>query len=164
MIWRDIPGYAYPYRINEAGEVWRLDAKTRSWVQVKQLIRKRATVCLRREDGKQRHVGVARLMDRAFFGGYAEKNGLKAYHKDGAKGNCARNNLLWLTQSQIGQKHGGRGREKAVFEYDRFGSEVAVYRSITAAAKAHGMSRSAMANRISGLVLDPGGHFYKLEV
>ena len=163
MIWKDITGYGCPYRINEEGDVWRFDRAQKKWMRCKPLVRKRTVVFLRLKDGRQKQVGVTRLMDRAFFNGYGEKNGLSAYHKDGSKANCSRDNLLWMTQSEIGKIHGGRGRRKPVIEYDRQGKEVAIYKSITAAGKAHNVGRVAMANRISGRVLDPSGHFFRLE-
>ena len=113
MIWKEIYGYKFRYRINDDGKVQKFDSKRNVWVDLSVKVAERATVSLRTKEGKQVEVGVSRLMDQAFFGGYAQKNGLKAAHRNASKADCSRGNLIFLNQSQLGRWHGGRGEKKA---------------------------------------------------
>lgn len=61
----------------------------------------RAEVRLRGLDGKQKRVGVFRLLDRCFCGGYADKNGLCAIPKNGVKSECTLENLSYKALTDI---------------------------------------------------------------
>lgn len=163
MTWKQIEGYRSPYRISDRGEVQR-QKKDGSWVRMcVYLSRSRAHVDLRRADGTRQKVAVVRLMDTYFLGGRAKREGLRILHRNGAKLDCAVENLVLTTQSEIGKRWGGTGRRKPVVRRDRNGAET-LYASITNAAKANGLCRPELYRRLNGEVLDPRGYrFERLE-
>lgn len=70
-MWRRIEGYKHPYRINEQGEVqW---FRWGRWMPMKIYLENRAEVRLCGLDGKQKQVGVFRLLDECFCGGLCQK-------------------------------------------------------------------------------------------
>lgn len=131
MTWKMIEGYRCPYRISDQGEVQR-QTKDRRWVRVSaHLSRNRAYLTLRKADGIPQKVAVVRLMDTYFFGGRAKRDNMHLMHKNGAKMDCAVENLVITTKEEIGKHWGGTGRRKAVVRRDRNGAET-MYKSITA--------------------------------
>ena len=81
-------------------------------------------------------------------------------HKNGAKMDCAVENLVITTKKEIGKHWGGTGRRKAVVRRDRNGAET-MYKSITAAAKANGISRTGLCRRLNGKTQDPRGYRFE---
>lgn len=159
-MWRRIEGYKYPYRINEQGEVqW---FRWGRWMPMKPYLRNRAEVRLRGLDGKQKRVGVFRLLDECFCGGYARKNGLCVGPKNGVQMDCTLENMAYRTQSEIGKRTMERTMRKTVIRYDRNG-EATVYRSISEAARKNGMTKCALGRRLYGGVLDPRGYRFEVE-
>lgn len=159
-MWKDIPGYKTPYRINEAGEVQQFARGKWRPLSVK-ITPRRAEVHLRKTDGKQQRVGVLRLMDKYFMDGYAAKNGLCACPKNGAKADCALENLCYKTQAEIGKKSMRRTASKPVVRYDRKGNPT-VYKSVTEAARKNGLTPSSLDRRLYHGVLDPRGYRWEL--
>lgn len=156
MIWRNISGYKFPYRISEEGEVQRQDPD--GWHTLSVWINnKRAVVALRSMDGTQKRVPVTRLMDEHFFGGRAKREGLRISHRNGSKLDCSAKNLVFMTQSQLGKLHGSRGARRPVVRYDRNGRST-IYKSVKEAAEKNGMSPSTLDRRLYGGVLDPRGY------
>lgn len=161
-MWRRIEGYKHPYRINEQGEVQRLDTKN-GWVPVTaQMTWGRAYVHMIRADGVRVKIAVVRLMDDAFFAGRAKRDGLCIVHRNGCKADCSLENLVVMTQSEVGRLHGWRGGSRAVIRYDRNG-ETVVYRSVKEAARKNGMAPSTLKSRIHHGVLDPRGYRFEVE-
>ena len=160
MIWKDIPGYGAPYRINEIGEVQQL--RHGKWKPLKaNLSRGRVEVFLRTIDGKQTKIGVFRLLDRAFRGGYADRNDLKTVAANGAWTECFLDNLAYLSQAEVARRGAVRCQNKPAMRHDRYGN-TEMYKSIGDAAEKNGMSRSAMAQRLYHGVLDPRGYRFEL--
>lgn len=121
MTWEMINGYRNPYRINDDGEVQRMTTKG-EWVAMKaRLSHERAHVTLLTKDGGHRKVPVVRLMDDAFLGGRAKREGLFITHKNGAKMDCAFANLELVTPGESGKRHGGISNRRAVVRYDNNG-------------------------------------------
>lgn len=161
-MWKKIDGYRYNYRVNDQGEVQKLAGQ--KWVLLKpKVVGNRACVSLRDKTGKQTRVPLVRLMDEYFFGGRAKREGLCVYHKNGIKTDCAIENLLLITQSEIGQMQGSRGSRKTVIRYDRHGNAT-VYKSLKEAAQKNGISTTSLDRRIYGNVLDPRGYKFVFEV
>lgn len=159
-MWRRIEGYKYPYRINEQGEVqW---FRWGRWMPMKIHLENRAEVRLRGLDGKQKRVGVFRLLDECFCGGYARKNGLCVGPKNGVKMDCTLENMAYRTQSEIGKRTMERTMRKTVIRYDRNG-ETVVYRSVKEAARKNGMAPSTLKSRMHHGVLDPRGYRFEVE-
>lgn len=159
-MWRRIEGYKHPYRINEQGEVQRF--RWGRWMPMKIHLENRAEVRLRGLDGKQKQVGVFRLLDECFCGGYARKNGLCVGPKNGVKMDCTLENMAYRRRSEIGRKSMERTMRKPVIRYDRNG-EATAYGSIREAARKNGMTEFALGRRLYGGVLDPRGYRFEVD-
>ena len=161
MEWREIPGYKYPYRISDQGEVQKWDGK--AWVTlIPDTISVRVHVRLKRENGVQHRVGVFRLLDKYFNGGYADKHGLCVGPKNGVKTECTLENLAYKTQSEIGRKALSRTVRKPVIRYDRYGNAT-IYPSVHEAATKNGLSKSSLDRRLYQGVLDPRGYRFEVD-
>lgn len=159
MIWREITGYKYRYRISAQGDVQRF-YHNHGWVPISSKMSwNRLHVTLRRLDGKQTKIAVVNLMDQAFFDGYARKNGLHISHKNGSKTDCAAENLIFTTQSEIGKHWGTVGPRKAVIML--YKGEETIYSSMIEAAQKNGMTKSSLNRRIKGEVLDQKGREFR---
>ena len=157
--WAYIPGYKTPYRINRSGVVQQL--RHGKWATIKSEVTPRRTeVRLRGLDGKQKRVGVFRLLDRCFCGGYGEKHGLRVGPKNGVRSDCTLENLTYRTQSEIGRANMTRTFRKPVIRYDRNGNTT-LYRSVTEAARANGLTTSTLDRRMYGGVMDPRGYRFE---
>ena len=162
MIWKNVEGYKVPYRVSDEGVVERWSARSRKWYVMRQRLRGgRAIVTLRGADDRQKAVAVVRLMDDAFFGGYAKKHDLVILHKNGAKLDCAVENLLFCTRQEMGKRTGGIGRRKAVMRRDRWGG-VTVYPTIQAAAEQNGLNRTTLTRWLKSGQMDPRGYLFEV--
>lgn len=158
--WRDIPGYAYPYRISDQGEVQQI--RNGKWVSLAVTVTRRAEVHLRLENGKQCRAGVFRLLDEYFNDGYASKHGLCVGPKNGVKSECTLDNLAYKTHEEIGRHSITRSMKKTVIRRDKAGNMV-VYSSIKEAAKESGLTPQSLDRRIYNGVLDPRGYRWEIE-
>ena len=159
-MWADIDGYRYPYRVSDQGEVQKWDGAR--WLTLSQdASGVRVQVRLMKKDGTPQKVGVLRLLDRHFNGGYADRHGLCVGPKNGVKTDCTLKNIAYRTQSEIGRKSMARTMRRPVIRYDRHGG-VIIYKSVKEAARKNGMSPSALDSRLYRGVLDPNG--YRFEV
>ena len=163
-MWVDIPGYKWPYRIDSEGTVEK-QMPNGSWVRLKPYIsgRTRACVKMRTVDNKKVDVPVVWLMADAFMQG--RKPGMCIVHKNGSKLDCGFENLQYATRPQCG-KMSGSNRRRPVFKVDRAGRVVAVYRSVTEAARKNYLSKTAVWHRCTGRVHDPyslDGYNYRYE-
>ena len=162
MIWKNVEGYKVPYRVSDEGVVERWSERSQSWCVMRQRLRGgRAIVTLRGADDRQKAVAVVRLMDEAFFDGYAKKNDLVILHKNGAKLDCAVENLLFCTRQEMGQRTGGIGRRRAVVRHDRKGGAT-VYPTIQAAAEQNGLTRTTLTRWMKTKQLDPRGYLFEV--
>ena len=157
--WRDIPGYAYPYRISDQGEVQQL--RNGQWRPLSISITRRAEVHFRLQNGKQCRKGVFRLLDEYFNGGYARKHGLCVGPKNGFKSECTLDNLGYKTHEEIGRCSFTRSAKKAVIRRDRAGNEV-IYSSMQEAARKSGLTPQSLDRRIYRGVLDPRGYTWEI--
>lgn len=161
MEWRNIPGYKYPYRISDQGEVQKWDGK--EWVPlILDTISARVQVRLKREDGVQHRVGVFRLLDKYFNGGYADKHGLCVGPKNGVKTECTLENMAYKMQRDIGKASLSRTRRKTVIRYGRDGNAT-IYSSVGEAARKNGLTVSSLDRRLYNGVLDPRGYRFEVE-
>lgn len=160
MRYKEIIGYKYKYRISEAGvvETYRKGA----WVQLKPTIigYRRATVRLRKLDGKCENAAVTHLMAHAFMGGIPPGHCVMV--KNGAKFDTALENL----EIRPLKATGGDKSSKTVLKINRWGRVVDIYRNAAEAAKKNNMSLSAIRERCLNAVADPYGlddHDYQYE-
>ena len=159
-MWKPITGYLNNYRINELGDVQQFQRD--KWISLTvDTGGPRAEVRLRGLDGKQKRVGVFRLLDRCFCGGYADKNGLCAIPKNGVKSECTLENLSYKALTDITSAARSRAMSKAIVRYDRNGN-MELYRSVTEAAKKSGLTLSSLERRLRQEVLDPRGFKWEL--
>lgn len=160
MIWKEIEGYKFPYRISDQGIVQKFHER-KGWINISTfLYGGRFRVRLKGFDEKQKTIPIVSLMDKYFFDGYAKKNGLKIFHKNGSKADCSIENLEFLTQSEIGKKCGAFSKRKAVVK-SKNGVDIEVYSSVKEAAKKNGLTRSSLSRRIKGKTLDEKGREFR---
>lgn len=158
-VWKEIQGYKNPYRINENGVVQQFSRG--KWVDLSIEVNHRAEVRLRGHDGKQKRVGIFRLLDRCFFGGYADKNKLTVGPRNGIKTECTLENLQHRTQSSVGAASLARSKRRAVVRHDRNGKQV-IYKSVSEAARKNGLTPAALDRRLYHGVLDPRGYRWEI--
>lgn len=159
-MYRDIPGYAHPYRISDRGDVEQL--RGGKWVRLRVRVRpNRASVYLRLPDGRQAERGVFRLLDEVFCGGYAKAHGLCVGPKNGIKTDYCLDNMAYRTQAEIGRRALSRWLCKPVVRHDPKGN-VKLYKSITEAAMDSGLSVSGLDRRLYDGVLDPRGYTWEV--
>lgn len=158
MIWKEIEGYKFRYRISDQAEVQKFS--TKGWETLKTSFKwNRLHVRLKRKEGTQAAVAVVNLMDEYFFDGAARKNGWNICHKDGCKTDCAFENLYLTTQSEIGKRWGAKGSRKAV-SMSKNGREV-IYPSLAEAARKNGLTVPSLRRRMLGEVYDEKGRVFK---
>lgn len=162
-MWVAIEGYKFPYRVDENANVQK-QKKNGDWVSLTpHMSCSVAVVDMRCQDGKQRHVTLSSIMDKAFFGGVAKKNGLRMRHKNGSKMDCSVWNLEPVTRREMGVRAAAM-REKRIPVVRVWNGVETLYKSKTDAAAKNGMSRSVLEKRIKGHTFDQKGRkFFTLE-
>ena len=163
-MWVDIPGYRWPYRINDEGTVEK-QLPNGTWEKLNPYLsgRNRACVKMRTAENKKVDVPVVWLMADAFMQGRIP--GTCIVHKNGSKLDCSLSNLQYMTRAQCG-KLSGPNRRRAVLKVDKSGEVVAIYRSVTEAANKNYLSKTAVWHRCIGKVKNPydlDGYTYKYE-
>lgn len=159
MVWKEIEGYKYRYRIGDEGVIQKYDEK-KGWVEVKTYCHRRVLyVRLRTNEDKQQRVPVFRLIDDYFYDGYAKKNGLVMSRISDIKDDFSVGNIYFTTRKELGKKFGGIGRRKTVFM--TYKGEETVYKSVTQAAKKNGLTRNALLRRARKQVLDEKGRNFR---
>lgn len=165
MEWRVMHGYRFLYRISENGDVQKYHEKTGEWKPVTQcLMNGRAVVQLYITKTDRRPIAVHRLMDTYFFNGYAQKNGLCIIHKNGAKFDCAKENLDFITRRESNLRSLKTARARRVVKIDKYGNEVDYYQSCKEAAEKNHLSTTSIYNRVHNKLRDPfalDGHNYQ---
>lgn len=164
MMWKQIDGYLWPYRINEDGEVQKFYKD--KWVELHPYVsggRARAMVKMRSVDNKKIEVPVVWLMADAFMGGRREGYGI--IHKDGMK----LNNALWNLEFRPVSKCGllsCHSKRKSVLKIDKSGNVVEMYRSLAEAAKNEFVDKNCILQRCKNRVKHPyrlTGYNYQYE-
>lgn len=146
-MWKMIDGYAWPYRINEKAVVER-EVHPGYWRPITPFNSdrlRRLFVHIKRADGRRVNIPVKTLMRDAFMGG--ERPGMVVSFRNGMYTDCELENLYFTTHTNIGKRLGGAGR-KSVEKIDRDGNVIALYASVSEAARKNHMSRKAIQNRL----------------
>lgn len=152
-VWKEITGYRWPYRISTDGDVQKF--WNGEWVELRPYLsggRARAMVKMRTADNRKIEVPVVWLMADAFMGG--RRNGFCIVHRNGAKLDCALENLKFATRKECGKLSCGN-RRRTVLKLDRAGRVIAIYPSVTEAAKRNYISKNAVYNRCANKVKSP---------
>ena len=163
--WIAISGYRWPYRINRKGCVQK-QLEDGSWYTLKPYIgggRSRAMVKMRSKDNRKIEVPLVWLMADAFMGG--QRPGYGIVHRNGAKLDCALENLKFMPLRECGRLS-CRSRRRAVEKIDRNGQIVAIYASAREAARKNFISQNSIWARCNGRVKDPFclvDHDYRYE-
>lgn len=176
--WKPIPGYDGIYEASRAGEVrsWRKKGNpsptTPPHPRLLVPFRRRKDgrlrpvrfVKLTDENGVGRDVTVLSIMVRTWLGGTPP--GMVAYHKNGDLSDNSLTNIGFISPEQLGKRTGGSSRRRAVIKYAKDGTELEVYPSARAAAKANYISYQTVLDRCNGKVKNPfalGGVSYKFD-
>lgn len=75
-------------------------------------------------------------------------------HKNGCAGDCAVENLHYITRHELGKQSGGNGR-KSVEKISKTGEVLDLYKSLTEAAEKSYVSRGTVFKHCSGKVKNP---------
>lgn len=163
MIWKVIEGYRYPYRINDQGEVQKLQGNG-EWKTLKPyLYTGTARVQLLRQDGTKERPSISSLVADHFMGGTPP--GMCRVHRNGMKTDNAVENIIFLPRKKA-CCYARPGNSRSILKVDKRGRVVAVYRSEVEAAKANYISQQAVSRRCHGLLRNPyrlDGHNYIFE-
>lgn len=151
MRWKMVPGYGDRYRVSDTGIVQHLSVRGQ-WREVKPYLNYQARVHMFREDGTRTVAIVARLVAELWMGGIPE--GYCVVHRNGSKFDNDVTNLKIVPKGEASRLSAGSKR-RAVEKVDKNGNVVAVYRSVTEAAKKNYLAQSAVSGRCLGTVKNP---------
>lgn len=171
MVWKQIDGYRYAYRISEDGEVQRKmpDGK---WIALTPWLSrgggsgagKYLFVKMAVNPAGHKRVPVVRLMEGRFI--RPRRPGEVVSYRDGLAQNCARWNLYHTTHEELNKRLGG-GLRRSVEKIDQAGNVLELYRSVDEAARANYLSRGCINRRCLGRVKEPfalTGYSFRYEV
>lgn len=154
MAWKVIEGFDKPYRVSDTGRIQHQLKPGGEWREIRPTMNglHRAVAHLYRGDGTKVIVPVARLVADMWLGGVPE--GCCVIHRNGSKLDNDVANLKIVPRSEA-CRMSGTSRRRAVEKVDKRGNVVAVYRSVTEAAKKNYISQSAVSARCLGKTKDP---------
>lgn len=169
MVWKDIPGYEGIYQASVEGDIRRLYKNGKAKIMA-QMVRKQrcgSAPYMRLKlfkDGKAKNCKTSRLVYEAFRGEIPK--GKNIVHKNGDwKDNCI-NNLVAMTNSELGKASGQRqSKRKPVARINLAGDIVAVYPSLREAGRRTGLSYQIIADYCNGIYgpLGKDGYYYKWD-
>jgi len=165
--WKSIPGFEGRYECDRYGRVRRL-FKTRGprlMTQYKHRTDHRSRgnavyVKLTDEYGKAHGLAVGRLIYTTWKGPI--KHGI--YHKNGMLHDNALDNLIDVSQSELGRLTGGRAGSKAVMQFDEKGNCTAFYKSAREAGRQNYVSYQTVMDRCNRKTVRDeyiGGYTYR---
>lgn len=154
MIWKEIGGYRFAYRINEDGAVQR-GMEDGTWRDVKPYLAKggggSAGNCLFVKlavfPSGHKRVQVARLMEGRFI--RPRRPGEITSYRNRLPADCSRWNLYQTTRAQVNARVGG-GMRKSVEKVAPDGSVLELYGSVEEAARKNFASRGCIYRRCMG--------------
>ena len=154
MIWREVKGYRFLYRVSDMGSFQKQKADG-TWRDIKaSLDGKNVKVHVETLDGKRVTRILARIVYEAFHGSIP--SGHDVVHKNKLKADCAVYNLVAVPHNA---RRSTPGNRRPVLKLDRNGEVVAIYKSVVEAAAKNHISTAAMGKRCLGLIKDP----YRLD-
>lgn len=170
LMWKQIDGYRFPYRISDLGEVQR-QMPDGGWKPVKPWLTKGGGgsagmylyVKLATIPKGHKRVPVVRLMEGRFI--RPRKAGEIISHRNGMAGDCSRWNLYHTCHQEINQKIGG-GLRRSVEKIDADGNVLELYRSVQEAADKNYVSKGCVTRRCMGKVKNPydlAGYTFQYE-
>lgn len=154
MIWREITGYRFLYRVSDMGTLQR-QKPNGTWHDVTATNDgKKMTVHMETVDGRRLTCVLARIVYQAFYGSIPD--GHKVVKKNGLKADCSIYNLVAIP---LNANLSSPGHRKTVLKLDRNGEVVAIYKSALEAAAKNHISKAAICKRCRGEIQDP----YRLD-
>lgn len=152
--WIAISGYRWPYRINRKGCVQK-QLEDGSWYTLKPYIgggRSRAMVKMPSKDNAKSRCRWSGSWPTLLWA--VQRPGYGIVHRNGAKLDCALENLKFMPLRECGRLS-CRSRRRAVEKIDRNGQIVAIYASAREAARKNFISQNSIWARCNGRVKDP---------
>lgn len=160
MRWKSIEGYRYPYRINEDGDVQRLQ-ENGEWLNLHPFLMKGGGgsagcymfVNMAVLPAGHKKVAVVRLMEGRFI--RHRRPGEVISYRNGMTQDCSAWNLYHTTHGEMNKKL--RNCRKPVEKIGRDGTVIDIYRSVSEAARRNFISTSCVYKRCMGRIKDPFG-------
>lgn len=158
MVWKQIDGYRYAYRISEDGEVQR-QMTDGTWSTLTPWMSQGGGggagrylfVKMAVNPAGHKRVPVVRLMEGRFI--RPRRPGEVVSYRDGLAQDCSAWNLYHTTHGAINKKI--RYGRKPVEKIDKYGKPIEIYRSVQEAANKNFLSRSCVYKRCMGRIKDP---------
>lgn len=168
--WKPIPGYSGKYEASFLGQI-RRTYKTKPPRILSQYEKggerqgsRKLFVKLTKSGETGKEMNVAQMVYMTHIG--AIPNGFVVVHKNGSfADNCA-NNLILMSQIELGRKYGIRSKKKSVIKMSEDGEVVEIYYSAREAARKNYMSYQTVIDRCNGVVkksVAPDGFDYAWE-
>lgn len=157
--WVNLDGYMFEYRIGDAGTVQRKRADG-SWRTMKTWFQRphrhigagKLVVKLTVSKGVAVRYDVDRLVEAAFMPPRPE--GYVLAHKNGCAGDCAVENLHYITRHALGKLSGGNGR-RSIEKISKTGEVLDLYKSLTEAAEKNYVHRATVYKHCNGKIQNP---------
>lgn len=151
MIWKEIPGTYFKYRINEEAEIQR-EVAPGEWRTLTPY-RSQHSLCIKLKvaPDKWKSFRVMQLMRDAFFGG--QRPGYLLAHVTSMTNDCSVYNLRWVTRHEFQKSLKGPSR-RAVEKISPQGEVLGAYRCVTEAAKVNFVCPQSVINRCRNRVQD----------
>lgn len=164
-VWRDIPGTVGKYQASNLGNVrhvWPSGLITPMAVYTHCSGRRRDHPLRRyvhlRIDGRDREWTLLNVVAKTWLGD--PPAGMVWHHANGMQSDCRVANIKPITPQELGRKNGGRAKRRCVEKVDLAGNVMDVYGSLADAARAHGISSTAVLDRCAGRVKGLAKHGY----
>lgn len=168
--WKPIPGYDGRYEASFLGQIRRI-YKTKPPRILSQYEKsgerhgsRKLFVKLTRSGETGKEMNVAQMVYMTHIGTIPD--GLVVVHKNGSfVDNCV-NNLILMSQTELGRKYGIRSKKKSVIKMSGSGEVVEIYCSAREAARRNYMSYQTVIDRCNGVIkksVAPDGFDYAWE-
>lgn len=159
--WRDIPGCGGLYQASTAGRIrkaWPKSGKRTPVAQYPKKSRRKPAgkkilyVHLTMADGRRIERPVLKLIAETFCEVPA---GCAAVHRNGMRSDNSAENIVFLSNKDLGYRYGAKASRRPVCKVDPEGNIIEVYSSARAAGRANHMSYQTILDRCNGKVKNP---------
>lgn len=152
MIYKQIEGYKFPYRISDIGVVEK-QLPNGTWIALSPYVNHSSVwVRLARKVGCSRRVRIASLMRDYFMGG--KRDGMRVMRKSSCITDCSLSNLTWATVKSVAKSTGGSNK-RSIEKIDVDGNVVELYSSVREAAKSNFVAPMTIIRRCQNRIKNP---------
>lgn len=152
MVYKQIEGYKFPYRISDTGIVEK-QLSNGTWVALSPYVNHSSVwVRLARKVGCSRRVRIASLMRDYFMGG--KRDGMRVMRKSSCITDCSLANLTWATVKCVAKSTGGSNK-RSIEKIDKEGNVIDLYASVKEAAISNYVSPMTIIRRCQGRIKYP---------